>query len=260
MIPLPPDAALVLYGRAAFAHAQGLTQLADALRQGLGPDRRVAAAYADLSGPSLPDVLDDLARSGLREAVVVPCMIPADPTLATWLAGALSQWSVDRGAALSVSLAPPVEEAIDLLAAIRAVLARPGRDPVTLTPPSLGKPGWSRIPEHARQIVFCVGARCLHRGAEPLYQHLRARMKAHRQLGVGARRVMCARSSCLYPCNLGPLMIVYPDGTWYGGLTPARLDRIVADHLLGDRPVAEWVVHVTAPTAEGGLTPPAGPR
>ena len=246
---LPPaHAAIVLYGRAAFAQAQSLARLAEALRGVLGPlaaDRRIAIAFADLTGPSLPEVLDTLAAEGVVEADIVTCMVPADPSLSTWLPGALSQWRADRAATMTVRLSPPVETALDMAEAVAAVL-RPGagRD-VAATAPSLGKPGWSKIPEHGRQLFFCVGARCLHRAAEPLYQHLRARMKQHRTLASGPRRVMCARSSCLYPCNLGPLMTVHPDGVWYGDLTPERIDRIVDEHLVGDRPVEECVVHVT---------------
>ncbi|NNM71788.1 (2Fe-2S) ferredoxin domain-containing protein [Enterovirga aerilata] len=246
----PAASAIVLYGRASFDKAQGLPAMAGRLAPTLPPGTRVAWAFADLTGPSLPDVLDALAAEGVREAIVVTCMVPADPTHATWLAGALSQWSADRGAQVAVRLAPAIEAALDLPAAIRDVLGRPAAE-VTLTPPSLGKPGWSKIPEHGRQIFFCVGARCLHRGAEPLYQHLRNRMKQHRPLAAGPRRAMCARSSCLYPCNLGPLMIVYPDGHWYGGLTRDGIDRIVSDHLLSDRPVAEGIVHRT--TADGAV-------
>lgn len=257
MIP-PSRSAIVLYGRAALAGAQGLAALAEVLPSRLRPERqgvRVAWAFADLSGPSLPDVLDALARDGVEEAVVVTCMVPADPTLSTWLAGALSQWSVDCGAPLTVRLAEPVETILDLASAAAAALDGPLAD-VTRAAPSLGKPGWSRVPEHGRQVAFCVGARCLHRGAEPIYQHLRARMRTHRALTGGPRRVMCARSACLYPCNLGPLMTVHPDGVWYGGLTRERVDRIVTAHFLGDRRVDEAVVHVAAagPAAPAGIT------
>ncbi|HMO28928.1 (2Fe-2S) ferredoxin domain-containing protein [Enterovirga sp.] len=150
-------------------------------------------------------------------------------------------------AAIAARLGPRLgEAALDLAQAAAACLAGPSSD-VTETPPSLGKPGWSKIPEHGRQLFFCVGARCLHRSAEPLWQHLRARMKEHRSLAAGPHRVMCARTSCLYPCNLGPLMTVHPEGVWYGALDRAALDRIVDEHLLGDEPVEDHIVHVTQP-------------
>lgn len=240
---------IVLYGRASFDKTQSLAAIAERLRPLLPAETRIASAFTDLTGPSIPDVLDALAAEGVREAIVVPCMIPADPSLSVWLAGALSQWSADRDAPLRVRVAPPVEQKLDLARGVLDCLAEPAPE-IADVPPSLGKPGWSKVPEHGRQLFFCTGARCLHRGAEPLWQHLRARMKTHRALGAGPKRVMCARVSCLFPCNLGPLMTVHPDGIWYGGLNREALDRIVTEHLAGDEPVHDHVVHVTKPASE----------
>lgn len=247
--------AIVLYGRAAFDHSQNLKALASALeqrRQAEGEAVTVAVAHADLSGPSLPAALDRLEADGVAEALVIPSMVPADPTLATWLPGALSHWAASRpgggspeGAQMIVHLAPPVESALDLPAALDRIASAPAERlaDVSEAEPSLGKPGWSEIPQHARQLFFCVGARCLHRGAEPLYQHLRETLKRHRALTAGPRRVMCARTSCLYPCNRGPLLTIHPDAAWYGDLTPERIDRIVTEHLLGDRPSGPDLLH-----------------
>lgn len=253
----PPDRtparAIVLYGRAAFDHAQNLKTLAAALadaHRNRGEAVTVATAHADLSGPALPAVLAELERSGAADALVIPCMVPADPSLSAWLPGALSHWCASRREEtgrppMAVRLAPPVESVLDLAGALDRIAGGPAERlaDVTEVEPSLGKPGWSAIPEHGRHLLFCVGARCLHRGADALYQRLRAVLKPHRDLNAGPRRVMCVRTSCLYPCNRGPLLVVHPDAVWYGELTPERIDRIVSGHLLKDTPDAADILH-----------------
>ena len=39
--------------------------------------------------------------------------------------------------------------------------------------------------------------------------------------------------------------MVYPDGVWYGGVTPQLLERIVVEHLKGGHIVEEAVFHRT---------------
>ena len=44
--------------------------------------------------------------------------------------------------------------------------------------------------------------------------------------------VISARTSCLGPCNLAPVVQVYPEGTYYCGVDEPGLDRIIGEHLL----------------------------
>ncbi|MDO5706341.1 MAG: (2Fe-2S) ferredoxin domain-containing protein [Paracoccus sp. (in: a-proteobacteria)] len=237
--------AVILYGRASFIRQQRL----QALAQG-AEGQVVELAYEDLSGPALPDVIDALAATGVTQITVVPCGVPADASISAWLPGALSAHVADR---VQVAIAPGIETFLDLPGAVQAALAAPALDIATV-PPSMGKPGWSEVPVHRRQVFFCMGARCAHRQGLPLYQHLRQLMKAERSLGSGPDRVMCARSSCLFPCNQGPLMVVQPDGIWYGGLTRDLLARIVHEHLVGGRPVSDAIIHHLPAGAPSPLT------
>jgi (2Fe-2S) ferredoxin len=90
-----------------------------------------------------------------------------------------------------------------------------------------------------RHVLLCVGPDCCAPAVgEASWEVLKERIRA---LGVP---VMRTQAGCLRICEGGPWMVVYPDGIWYGGVTPERCERIVAEHLAGGRPVAEWVARV----------------
>ncbi|CAN7626615.1 hypothetical protein LJR007_001197 [Aminobacter sp. LjRoot7] len=56
---------------------------------------------------------------------------------------------------------------------------------------------------------------------------------------------MTAKSTCLGPCNLAPVLQVFPEGTYYGGVTEAAVDRIVTEHLLGGAVVDDFAYQPT---------------
>jgi len=56
-----------------------------------------------------------------------------------------------------------------------------------------------------------------------------------KELGLGEMRVNSA--GCLDRCDLGPVMVVYPEGVWYNYRTREDVDEIVESHLKGGKPV-----------------------
>ena len=50
-------------------------------------------------------------------------------------------------------------------------------------------------------------------------------------------RVRINKSGCLDQCEHGPTVVVYPEAVWYGNVRPEDAAAIVAEHLLGGRPV-----------------------
>lgn len=65
-----------------------------------------------------------------------------------------------------------------------------------------------------------------------LVERMKMRVK---ELGM-KKQIRINKSGCLDACAYGPAMVVYPDGTWYGGVTLEDADEIVDRHLLEDKP------------------------
>lgn len=60
----------------------------------------------------------------------------------------------------------------------------------------------------------------------------------------GEGTVLRTKVDCLRICEQGPIAVVYPDGTWYRGVTPEVMDRIITEHVIGGRPVVEHMFAV----------------
>ena len=96
-----------------------------------------------------------------------------------------------------------------------------------------------RLGTATRHIFLCVGGKCAPREeADQSWAFLKARL---RELGLvdQAGGVLRTKADCLRVCREGPLALVYPEGTWYRHATPCNLERIIQEHLIGGRPVAE---------------------
>ncbi|MBX7104771.1 MAG: (2Fe-2S) ferredoxin domain-containing protein [Gemmataceae bacterium] len=92
---------------------------------------------------------------------------------------------------------------------------------------------------YRRHILLCAGTKCC-TGSEgnEAWETLKRELLQHDTAGVCYR----TKAACLRVCGHGPVAVVYPEGTWYGGITADRVPRLVEEHLLGGEPVVEWMI------------------
>lgn len=117
---------------------------------------------------------------------------------------------------------------------------------------------------YERHVFCCTNQRpaghprgcCAAKGAVPLRAYMKARAK---EAGL-AGRVRINTAGCLDRCELGPTMVIYPEGVWYSYHSREDVDEIIATHLIGGgrverlmlRPNQEMPAAAEEPVSEGG--------
>jgi (2Fe-2S) ferredoxin len=99
------------------------------------------------------------------------------------------------------------------------------------------------IEPYSRHVLVCTGEFCSpNRRGRELYSQL-ASLLQREDLLFGPGRVKRGETPCLGVCAGGPIIVVYPEGVWYAGVTPELLERIVVEHLKNGQVVEEAVFY-----------------
>lgn len=99
------------------------------------------------------------------------------------------------------------------------------------------------MPRPHHQILVCLNERplenpkgsCKPRGAEELFSRLRQRVHERGLKG----QIAVNSTNCLKCCPFGPTVVVWPEGEYYGDMTPERVDALL-DAIEQGRPVEAW--------------------
>ena len=97
------------------------------------------------------------------------------------------------------------------------------------------------IGAYHRHVFLCTGPSCCTpEMGLAAWEALKAQIK-EKGLTSGPNACYRTKVGCLRICCHGPTMVVYPEGTWYHGMTAERIPQFVQQHLIEGRPVEEWV-------------------
>ena len=86
-------------------------------------------------------------------------------------------------------------------------------------------------------VLVCGGTGCTSSGSAQVMENLKEEIKKN---GL-QDEVEVVQTGCHGLCALGPIVIVYPDATYYAKVQPEDAAEIVAEHLLKGRPVERLV-------------------
>ncbi len=94
-------------------------------------------------------------------------------------------------------------------------------------------------PYYKYHMFFCINQRppgeacCANHGSPAMRDYAKQRVKTLGLSGPGGARVNTA--GCMDRCELGPTIVIYPEGVWYSYVDKEDIDEIIDEHLMHGR-------------------------
>ena len=88
---------------------------------------------------------------------------------------------------------------------------------------------------YKHHIFFCLNQRndgeacCSDKGAEAMFMYMKSKIKSLDLNGISKVRVN--RAGCFDRCGEGPLLVIYPEATWYNFIDEQDIDEIIESHI-----------------------------
>ncbi|MEI8213231.1 MAG: ferredoxin [Planctomycetota bacterium] len=100
-----------------------------------------------------------------------------------------------------------------------------------------------KIGHFVRHVFLCAGENCCSRDTGAASWNKLKNLLKERQLSLSSAPNACYRTKvqCLRVCQGGPILVVYPEGLWYGQMTEDRIERFIEEQLIQGRPIDEWI-------------------
>ena len=95
--------------------------------------------------------------------------------------------------------------------------------------------------KYERHVLVCGGTGCTSSGSPKIIEELKKEFAAK---GL-TDKVQIVKTGCFGLCERGPIMIVYPEGSFYSRVKVEEIPRIVDEHLIGGNPVKEFLYEET---------------
>lgn len=247
----PSRRAILLIAKSAFAASPHLEmqRLAEKMAEHIAlshPGDIVQFAFTEQGTPSLREGLFSLLEQKLDYITILPLVLPVEPSFRNWLVKSLKRW---RASATQpwpeISITGDIASASQMLPLMSELLEQAQAQALETTPGKAVVQEGSLVPAQKYRVLVCSGGACNSAGADTIWNHLRNQQE-RLKLRVTGAGTMTAKSTCLGPCNLAPVLQVFPDGTYYGGVTEQAVDDIISGHLLGSPELGNHVVETHA--------------